>query len=164
MDWCVVQLTSWAEKHLSSQEIIVYFQEKLGPHEIYYPVIEDVAGKHNTAFSEYLFIHFCGSSLDFTDLEGKDVCRKVLRSRLGKFETVTDVQVEDIKNKIKEEQTLIKGDRVKIHSGSLRGNIGQVILSDEERAQTLVLVKMGGEEREAVVPRLWVRKIRRKGQ
>lgn len=161
MEWIVIQLTSWAEKHMSTGELARELRRrtKTDDLELFYPSTEDVVGKHNSAYSEYLFVEY-RAEVPYNELEGGDIFKAVLRNPDGKPSFLQDTEINEIRRKIELEQTLQPGDKVNIYQGPLKGTIGTV-KSDVDGYVSLV-VAMGDVDQEAVLSRKWVRRINRK--
>lgn len=155
--WLIIQLTPWAEKTMKTKEIAQELRRKtqMSDLEIYYPVIEDVVGKHLTPFSEYLFVER-RSGIPLQEVEGGEIFRTVLRRPDGQPCEVTDDEVDKIRKQIEAEENLRPKERVQINKGPLRGNQGEVLYTDD--SQVIVKVILGDELVEAVIPRKWVRR------
>ena len=67
--------------------------------EIYYPDVEDAVGKHDTPYSEYLFVEF-RPGIVVQELEGNDLFRFVLRDATHKPQLLPNEQVDAIRQKI----------------------------------------------------------------
>jgi transcription antitermination factor NusG len=161
MDWVIIQLTTWAEKKLGTKELARELRRrtKTTDLEIYYPSVEDVVGKHNTAYSEYLFIEH-RSGVPYQELERTEFFYQLLRNADGQLQVIDDPAIEAIRKKISEETQLHPGDRVKINKGPLKGNYAEVTDYADE-GQVLLLVHTGDEDQTAIVPSLWCRRVRK---
>jgi hypothetical protein len=155
--WLIIQLTPWAEKTMSVKELTQELRRKtqISDLEIYYPVIEDVVGKHLTPFSEYLFVKKT-VGIPLHEVEGGEIFRTVLRDPYGNPCEVSCEEVEKIRLQIEAEEKLRPKERVQINKGPLRGNVGEVLCTDD--TQVIVRVILGDETLEAVIPRKWVRR------
>lgn len=158
MLWIVVQLTSWAEKKLSTIELAKELRRRLDATdvELFYPSNEDVAGKHNTPYSEYIFVEY-RESLIYTELEGGDVFRWVLRDPDGKPSILNDDQIDAIRIRTEREQQIQRGDRVSILCGPLKGGVGTI--QSNAQGQISLSVTMGDVVQEAILPIRWVRRL-----
>jgi hypothetical protein len=157
MDWVIVQLTPWAEKTMTTLEVADELRRRLGRSdvEIYYPVIEDAAGKHNTPYSEYLFVEYT-DDLPYEELEGNEIFNSVLRDPNTDFpQLVGDGDIGRIQIQIIEQETLRIDEIVAINEGPFRGNEGHI--QSVEDTQVILIVSLGDEEVEATLPRSWVR-------
>jgi len=164
MAWWLIQLTSWAEKHAGAQDLAreVAATVRVVP-TIYYPVIEDSAGKHNTPYSEYVFIYKV-EEIDVIDLEKNvDYFKHVLRNRDGTPVVVPDNTVTEIQAVMEEKETLKTGDHVKVNSGPFRGNRGVVTNYDPVTQMVVVHISIGEERHDTVISRDWVRRVKPRG-
>lgn len=161
MDWLVIQLTSWAEKKLDTKSLAQELRRKTKTVdlELYYSDLEDVVGKHQTAFSEYLFVEY-RSDISYHELEGGDIFYCILRDKSGKPQLITDVELQKIKNQTEEEQRFSLGDHVKVCKGPLKGTMGAVIAESDNHI--IISVSMSEVVREASIPKKWCRRRRRR--
>lgn len=158
MEWIIIQVTPWAEKHLLTKELASELRRRISipDLELYYPSVEDVVGKHSTAYSEYLFVEY-RVGVNYHELEGNEFFRSILKKPKGGYEIMQDTDIEKIRAQIEAEQKLEAGDQVIVYQGPLKGNRAEVIEHDEQN-QVILRVLLGEEKQDAVVPRHWVRK------
>jgi len=159
MDWVVIQLTPWAEKKMTTRELASEMRRKLKipDLEVYYPVVEDLAGKHCTPYSEYFFLEY-RPDVSWEDLEGTEFFSKMLKTKSGEPQTVTDADLQKIRDVVGEQQRLNPGDVVYIHQGPLRGNDAEVLNEDTQTNQVELLICLGEDEQRAAFPISWVRR------
>lgn len=161
MQWMIIQLTPWAEKILRTGELAQELRRRSSTPdlELYYGVVEDAAGKHRTAYSEYLFVE-ARSGLSLSDLEGNEIFRTVLRDPKGEPRLIDDGEVLRVRQTIEAEERISVGEIVMVNEGPLRGNQGTVLLSDD--GQVHLEVSVGDETQRAVIPTIWCRRRGRK--
>jgi len=163
MEWVVVQLTSYAEKHISTAELAREMRRRLATPdlELFYPSIEDVVGKHVSTFAEYAFIEY-RPGIDYSELEGGDFFKTILRNQGADkaIQILPDQEVDKVRNSTEREQILNPGDRVRILQGPLKGNVGKV--ERELDGQVSLTVSMGEIGQDAIIPRHWVRPMKKK--
>jgi transcription antitermination factor NusG len=160
MKWITVQLTSWAEKRSLTKELEKEIKRALKPNPplaVYYPCIEDVTGKHLTAYTEYIFLEY-REGITYQDLENHELFNLVIRDTKGSYRLVEDSDLEEIRVAIAKEDTFEPGQPVKITQGPLKGNEGVVQCEDAEHGQVEIKVYVGEDLKQAVMPKAWVRK------
>lgn len=159
MDWVVIQVSPWAEKNYTTQDLTtdVHRSLKNKTLKIYYPVIEDIVGKHNTPFSEYLFVEY-REGIQYMECENSELITKVMRNSQGNYETVPDLEIDKIKETIDNLlEDLEPGSKITVIQGSFRGNKGTVVCSDN--GQVVVKLVVGEQIRDEVIPRRWLEKL-----
>jgi len=124
--------------------------------ELYYPVTEDVVGKHQTPYSEYVFVEY-REEVSLHELERTEIFRGVIRDNKNEPQLVPDEEIERIRAQVEVFERLETGERVKINQGSLKGNYGEV--TGNEAEQVHLKVSMGDETVDAVLPSKWVRRV-----
>ena len=157
MNWIVVQLTTWAVKMMDTAEIAkeIRRRSKISDIELFYPVLEDVGGKHSSAYDEYVFVEY-RESIPLNEFEGNEVFRKVLREPDSSPSRVFDEQIESIREQLRIEEQVKVDEVVLIQRGSLRGNYG--LVKSSEDGQILLEVYVGDSCIEASLPQKWVRR------
>jgi len=159
VEWVTAQLTSWAQKTMSSADLTRVVVQKLRMSlRTYYPVIEDDYGKQDTAYAEYLFIEYQPGQ-DYGQLEKTEEFRRVLRNKHGKPELLPDHEIQRVKVQVGIQTELHPGDVVKISRTALRGNRGRVIHAANGQAQ--LEVRVGGETIQTALPIDWLRRVKK---
>lgn len=158
MDWVVVQLSNWARSRRSVAEIegVIRVVLRTDDLEIYIPVIEDLCGKLDSAYGEYVFIQYF-PDLDYFGLENENEFVRVLRcSTTHEPQVLDDRQVDVIRGQVEGDLRLRVGDVVKIVIGPTRGNYGVVtgLVGDD----VLVKAQVGQECLDMVLPARQVRR------
>lgn len=161
MQWMIIQLTPWAEKTLRTGELAQEIRRRTSTPdlELYYGVVEDAAGKHRTAYSEYLFVED-RPYISLTELEGNEIFRTILRDPKGQPRIIDDGEVQRVRQQVEAEERINVGEIVIVNEGPLRGNQGTVLLSDD--GQVHLEVSVGDETQHAVIPTIWCRRRGRK--
>jgi ribosomal protein L24 len=157
--WLTIQLTAWAEKHQKTQDLIkeIWSLIKTQDLDVFYPVLEDAAGKHLTPYAEYIFLEYT-EAVDYSPIEGTDFFRCILKDRYNKYQLLPNTEIEKVRSTLKESSKLVEGDQVRVVAGSLRGNVGIVISVSEENSQAFLEIPLGDEIVNTVIPILWIRK------
>lgn len=152
-----MQLTPWAAKTMNTREIAdeIRRRAKMADLELYYPVIEDVVGKHQTAYDEYVFLEN-HPDIPLQEMEGNEILKQFLRDAKGNPCLLPDADIQKIRQQIEAEELLRPKERVLINKGALRGNHGEVRYADD--GQVILTVNMGDESVEAAMPQKWVRR------
>jgi transcription antitermination factor NusG len=159
MEWVVVQLTSWADKKVLTLELAKKVRQALDAPdlEIYYPVFEDVVGKHVSPYSEYLFIEY-RQEVPYSNLDGGDLFKSVVRQK-GKIQVLPNSEIERIRESLESSFELKPGDRVRVTRGPYTGSPATVLSSDEKHVQ--LNVYLGESPQQAVIPRKWLRRVQK---
>lgn len=157
MDWVVVQLTPWALKHMRAKELGTALKKRLRKNlEFFYPAEEDVYGKYEGPYNEYLFLQYL-EGVDYKSLEETEEFKRILWIAPKVPALLTDEEVSKVRQQVEKRADFCEGDLVSIHSGALRGN--QALVREAWNDQVQVTVYLGVEEIDAAFPSRWVRKV-----
>lgn len=162
MSWVVVQLTAWAKQKLSTKDLERSFRKKLQVSEItlFYPVQEDMFGKKESPYSEYVFVTSPEEGVDYQRLESLDEVVCLLTTPSGDLHTVTDDDIFRIRSQVSEIAHLRKNDVVKILEGTLQNQYG--VVKQVFETEALLEVSLGSEKVDASIPINQLRKSKKR--
>jgi transcription antitermination factor NusG len=156
MKWVTVQLTNLAKSRYSTQDLFNAVRKKIKhPNlEIFYPVVEDVYGKKESAFAEYLFISY-DPTVDFFNLENTDEFNQIIKETTEIVKTrgvdhnpvprlSDDRDLEHIRQRLNFSTKLEIDDIVKVLTGPMKATYG-VVLAVED-TEVLLEVTVGAEK------------------
>jgi hypothetical protein len=152
MYWVTLQLATWAKSKLSAIEIEKAIRKKINHPDlqIYYPVTEDMYGKQDSPYSEYVFLSYV-PEIDYSPLDGCEEFVSLLKEpRTRNPQLTPDAQIERVRNQVCALTQLKPEDVVKIMEGPLRGNYG--VVRTTYVGEATLSVTMGSETIEASIP------------
>ncbi len=167
LTWFIVQLHPYAVKTKRTEELVREARKRLGDPlaQMYYGVIEDDVRKYGGPYEEYLFIEWF-DGIDASALRDDEFFSGALMDQSGHLSTVSQQQLERIRQQVLEVPLYREGDWVVVTAGSLLNYEGRVeawVPGDVEgSAQVIVDVCLGETNETACLPYRWVRKKRRK--
>lgn len=152
--WVTVQLTAWAVKYQSTEQVVAAARRVIGAKpQILYPVSPEDQEKNNP-YSEYIFVEYI-EGFQYLDFEGTEFFLAVMRTK-DQYHLLPDSEIQKIIEAVAPKPEIQVGERVRVLRGPLRGSAA--VVKGQKDNQFTLAVCHGNEAFEMEMPISWVKK------